>query len=314
LELAVDTTPMMTAALAAAEHGWHVFPLRPRAKRPALHGYDRCPRTGACATGHQGWEQRATVDPDRIRAAWSTGPFNIGLATGPSGLLVIDLDSAKPGETPPPPWDTEDGIKDGQDVLAALAELSGQALPANTFTVATPSGGIHLYYQAPDGIALRNTAGTLGWKIDTRAHGGYVVAPGSIVNGRRYEILADQPPALLPVWLLDKLRPAPLPAVPQRPVVAARSRTDRYLQAAIAGEVAKVHNATANRNATLYVAAVALGQLVAGGALSEDDARNELMGGAARHIGVQRFSEQEALRTIGSGLRKGANRPRAVAA
>jgi bifunctional DNA primase/polymerase-like protein len=312
--IAVDSTPLMTAALAAAERGWYVFPLRPGAKRPALHGYDRCPRTGACAIGHQGWEQRATRYYDRIRTAWSAGPFNVGLATGPSNLVVIDLDSAKPGEQPPAPWDTEDGIKDGQDVLAALAELSGQALPADTLTVATPSGGIHLYYQAPEGTALRNTAGTLGWKIDTRAHGGYVVAPGSIVDGRPYEILADQPPAPLPAWLLDRLRPAPLPAVPDRPVPVARSRRDRYVQAAINAEVARVHNATSNRNATLYVAAVALGQLAAGGTLTEEEARTALLGGAARHIGVQRFSEREALRTIDSGLRKGANRPRQVAA
>ncbi|MBP2321482.1 hypothetical protein JOF56_001867 [Kibdelosporangium banguiense] len=310
----MDSTPLMTAALAAAERGWHVFPLRPGAKRPALHGYDRCPRTGACQHGHQGWEQRATVDPQRIRAAWSNGPFNIGLATGPSGLVVIDLDSAKPGEQPPAPWDTEDGIQDGQDVLAALAELFGQALPADTLTVATPSGGLHLYYQAPQDIALRNTAGTLGWKIDTRAHGGYVVAPWSVVDGRQYEILADQPPAVLPTWLLDKLRPAPLPTTPERPVSVSRSRRDRYIDAAVAGEVSRVQNATSNRNATLYVAAVALGQLVAGGSLTENDARTALMSGAARHIGVQRFSEREALRTIASGLEKGANRARQVAA
>jgi hypothetical protein len=308
------TTSMLAAALAAAERGWHVFPLRPNTKRPALHGYDRCTRTGACESGHHGWEQRATTDQDRIRAAWSTGPFNVGLATGPSGLLVVDLDSAKPGEMPPAPWDSEEGIKDGQDVLAALAEHSGQALPADTLTVATPSGGVHLYYQAPEDIALRCTAGTLGWKIDTRAHGGYVVAPGSVVDGRPYTLIYDAEPARLPAWLLDKLRPAPLPATPQQPRRVVRSRKDRYLQAAIAGEVAKVHNATANRNATLYAASLALGQLVAGGALSEDDARTELMSAAARHIGVRRFSEREALNTIESGLRKGANRPRQVAA
>ncbi|GAB3915838.1 hypothetical protein GCM10029964_127860 [Kibdelosporangium lantanae] len=66
MEIAVDTSPFLTAAMAAAERGWHVFPLRPNTKTPALHGYNRCPRTGACANGHQGWEQRATrVSPHR---------------------------------------------------------------------------------------------------------------------------------------------------------------------------------------------------------------------------------------------------------
>jgi hypothetical protein len=82
-----------------------VFPLRPGTKRPALHRFDRCPRTGPCQHTHQGWERRATTDPDRIRAAWAASDHNIGLATGPSGLVVIDLDTATPSETPPEPWD-----------------------------------------------------------------------------------------------------------------------------------------------------------------------------------------------------------------
>ena len=47
----------------------------------------------------------------------------------------------------------------GSDVLATLCERHGQPWPGVTFTVATPSGGTHLYYTAPDGAGLRNTAG-----------------------------------------------------------------------------------------------------------------------------------------------------------
>ncbi|MGX1841378.1 bifunctional DNA primase/polymerase, partial [Streptomyces diastaticus] len=68
---------LLSAALAAAERGWPVFPLRPGGKRPALHPETRCPRTRACAGGHVTWERRATTDPDRIRAAWTTGDWNI---------------------------------------------------------------------------------------------------------------------------------------------------------------------------------------------------------------------------------------------
>ncbi|MFH9768891.1 bifunctional DNA primase/polymerase, partial [Streptomyces microflavus] len=71
-------TQLLTVALEAAERGWHVFPLRPRDKRPALHGETACPGTGECAAGHRKWEQRATTDPDRIRKAWSAGAFNVG--------------------------------------------------------------------------------------------------------------------------------------------------------------------------------------------------------------------------------------------
>lgn len=305
---------MLAVALAAVDRGWRVFPLRPGAKRPALHGYDRCPRTRACEQGHQGWEQRATTDPERIRAAWSTGAFNVGVATGPSGLVVVDLDAAKPGQTPPPPWSDVGGIRNGYDVLAALAAQSGHPTPTDTFTVATPSGGMHLYFTAPEDTALRNTAGTLGWKIDTRAHGGYVVGPGSVVEGRPYRIVCDTDPAPLPDWVAEQLRPAPLPTAPACPRPVGATRRARYLDAAIAAECDKVHHAPASqRNSTLFVAAVALGQLAAGGALSEHEVEDALLHAAARHIALGAYSEPQARATIRSGIRKGANRPRQVA-
>ncbi|HEX2301569.1 MAG TPA: bifunctional DNA primase/polymerase [Pseudonocardiaceae bacterium] len=306
------------AALAAAERGWRVFPLRPGIKRPALHRFDRCPRTGPCEHAHQGWEQRATTDPDRIRAAWTAAAFNIGLAAGPSGLVVIDLDAATPGETAPPPWD-QPGVSCGEDVLAVLAEQAGAPLPVDTLTVSTPSGGLHLYYRTPEGTALRNTQGDrgagLGWKIDTRAHGGYVLAPGSTVEGRPYTVVQDTAPAPLPGWLLERLQPAPLPPPPGKPRQVATSRRGRYLQAAIDVETAKVTEAPkGQRNAALYAAAVALGQLVAGGALTEAEVNEALMRAAGKHLACGAYSPRQASATIASGLRAGANRPREVAA
>jgi hypothetical protein len=192
------STPLLEIALSATARGWHVFPLWPGAKIPALHGHDRCPRTGDCAQRHAGWEQRATSDPARIRTAWARRNYNVGIASGPSGLVVIDLDIPKPGDDPPPDWVlATPGVRDGQDVLAVLAEQAGQPLPARTYTVATPSGGLHLYYQHPAGTALRNTSGDrgrgLGWKIDTRAHGGYVVAAGSVVPAGTYRVCTTRP-------------------------------------------------------------------------------------------------------------------------
>jgi hypothetical protein len=86
---------LLRAALDAAERGWHVFPLRSGTKRPALHGEQACTGIGECASGHRKWEQRVTTDLDRIRAAWSSAPFNVGIATSPSGLVVVDLDVPK---------------------------------------------------------------------------------------------------------------------------------------------------------------------------------------------------------------------------
>ncbi|MGW5006638.1 bifunctional DNA primase/polymerase [Streptomyces parvulus] len=253
---------LMRVALAAAQRGWHVFPLRPGTKRPALHGESACPRTGPCTGGHRKWEDRATTDPDRIRAAWERAPFNVGIATGPSGLLVVDLDVPKTNSSTDAPC--------GAATFKALCERTGQAVPC-TRTVRTASGGQHLYFTAPAAVRLHNTAGTLAPLVDTRAWGGYVVAAGSTIDGTRYEV---QGPALLrslPDWLKRALVP---PHPVNRPaVVRAAGRVHRpYVDAALAREMAAVTAAPeGRRNATLLRAARALGRFVASGDLTRDE-------------------------------------------
>ncbi|WP_129306569.1 bifunctional DNA primase/polymerase [Streptomyces sp. L2] len=295
-----DGSAQLTAALDAASRDWRVFPLIPSDKRPAVSE----------------WETRATADPDRITRAWSVGAFNVGIATGPSGLIVIDLDKPKhPGDTPPAAW-AEHGVTDGADVLAVLCERHGQPFPADTYTVGTWSGGTHLYFLAPEGEPLRNTAGDsargLGWKVDTRAWGGLVVGAGSTYDGHPYAVSNHGPVAPLPGWLAELLRPAPLP--PQRPMTVALSghgRRTAFLRSAINGEVQRVTGSGPHEhNNALYIAAVALGQLVSGGELSEADVTGWLVT-AALQVGQ---GEREARRTIASGLRAGARRPRRVAA
>jgi len=121
------------------------------------------------------------ISPD---CASGAGSYNVGIAPGPSGLLVIDLDAPKPGQVTPPRW-REPGISDGTGVLTVLCEEAGEPFPGETFTVRTGRGRLHLYFTAPPGTALRNASGEhggLGWLIDTRAHGGYILAPGSAVD------------------------------------------------------------------------------------------------------------------------------------
>jgi hypothetical protein len=311
---------LLRVALTIAGRGWPVFPLRPGGKRPTLHRADHCPGTGACAAGHQGWEQRATTDPERIRRAWSVGPgWNIGVATGPAGLVVVDLDvpdPTDPDDVPPPRW-ARLGATCGAEVLALLAAQAGQPFP-DTHTVETPSGGWHLVFLAPAGPGapqLRNTAGErgngLGWKVDTRAHGGYVVAAGSATPAGRYRVVDARDPVPLPDWLTQRLRPTPPPPPPEAPIAIGGNRNDRYLAAAIRGERQRVLEAPpGQRNHSLYLAAVALGQLVAGGALPDHDARAELRAAADPHIAAAAYSALQAEKTISSGLRAGARRPR----
>ena len=157
---------------------------------------------------------------------------------------------------------------------------------AATWTVATPRGGTHLYYRTPPGVRLRNTAGTLAPRIDTRADGGYVVAPGTVLPGGGYELVDDTDPPELPGWLVQALtaRPAAALSAP-----AQRPYTDvgGYVGAAVAGECDKVRRAPAGRhNAVLCRAAYALGQLVGAGLLEHTVARAELVSAGGFLIGA----------------------------
>ncbi|GGR26038.1 bifunctional DNA primase/polymerase [Streptomyces netropsis] len=254
-------------ALHAAANGWPVFPLRPGSKRPALHGESRCPRTGACADGHAKWEDRATTDPEQIRRCWETGPFNAGIATGPAGLVVVDLDVPK----------NDKGMKDmpcGMTTFTALCERAGQPVPT-THTVRTPSGGSHLYFRSPEGARLGNTAGTLGALIDTRAWGGYVVASGSITPQGAYEIDDPAPVGPLPAWLASLLNPARTPQTP--PTVHVPRNVPAYVAAALRNEAAAVAGAwEGTRNLTLVRAARALGRFVASGDLDRGTVQDAL--------------------------------------
>jgi hypothetical protein len=259
---------LLAGALAAAGRGWHVFPLLPGAKRPARPNHRAAECTGTdprCRNGHTGWDARATTDQNRIRRAWSsdTPAYGLGIACGPSGLVVVDLDTHKPDAEIPEPWNRF-GIRTGEDVLDHLAGARGGTI-TSTYTVRTPSGGTHLYYTAPDGVRYGNTAGTIGWLVDTRAHGGYVVAAPTTIGASSYVVTDDRPPAPLPLFLLDLLstqrHTAPSgPAAEPKRLDARADRVPAYVAAAVNGEVAKVTAAMPGQhNHTLFCAAVALG-------------------------------------------------------
>ncbi|MFJ4315808.1 bifunctional DNA primase/polymerase [Streptomyces lavendulae] len=265
---------LLNAALAAAHRGWPVIPLRPRTKVSALHGEDRCPGTGDCTGGHAKPEHRATTDPDRIRSAWATRPYNIGLATGPAGLVVIDLDPPKPSDPP--------GTLSGAQILDALCQATGQQVPP-THTVTTPSGGLHLYFTAPAGIVMRCTQGLLGRHIDTRAWGGYVAAPGSTTPTGTYAVTDDRPVAPLPGWLHAKLTEPPrIKASPLYPLIARPAgRRAAYAGAALRNEERAVAEAPeGTRNTALVRAARALGRLIASGDLDHTVVEEALSRGA----------------------------------
>lgn len=249
---------LLSAALGAAGRGWPVIPLRPGSKVPALHGATRCPRTGDCAGGHRTFEQRATTDPARIERCWTAGPFNVGIATGPAGLLVVDLDTVKATD--------EKGAPDGAANFLALCERAGQPVPV-TRTIRTARGGRHLYFNASPGVRLGNTAGTLAPKVDTRGWGGQVVAPGSRTPDGPYTVLDDHPVANLPEWLQNALTGPQKPAKgPIRPTLTRDA--PRLAAVVLDREVTAVATACeGGRNAQLLASVRAVGRFVAWGDL-----------------------------------------------
>lgn len=293
--------PLLAAAQRAAASGWAVFPVRPCGKTPAV----------------EDWENRATTDPDRITTWWSTAPWNVGLAAGPSGLIVIDLDIDHDAMT--------FGAKDGAAALRRLATDLGQDPPWDTLTVSTPSGGRHLYFRQPDDVELRNTQGTLGPKIDTRGHGGYVLAAGSRgPDHHRYRVLRDLPVTPLPEWLQLALTiPPPPTATTAAPVnggrvdahlpVVSAARTEAYLRAVVGGETRAVTAAQVGaRHDTLLRAARRLGHWVGSGALTHADAYAELAAAASGYLGVFGYTARQVDRDITDGLAYGAARPRHI--
>jgi hypothetical protein len=280
--------PLLGWALYLAAMGWHVFPLAPMTKRqPAV----------------KDWENRATTDPERITQCWTVGRWNIGVATGPSGLVVPDLDMPKDGEPGP----------DGETALTALAAELGGPLP-DTYTVSTPSGGKHLYYLAPAGTRLRNTAKKICANVDTRAWGGYVVGPGSITEQGGYELVDDTNPVELPGWLVQANVEKPTAAY-SAPVQIRSTDAGAYGAAALRGEAQRVRDAQptapGGHNEVLASAAYTIGRKVGAAIIDHTTARAELITAGETLIGSAHWppNAHEVARVVDAGLAAGARNP-----
>jgi hypothetical protein len=168
-------------ALAHAAEGFAVFPLLP---------WPLGDKGSEGKTPRVRYKQWSTRDPETIAAHWRKYPDdNVAIYTGAEDAptLVIDVDTKKG--------------KDGNDALLAL-ELEGFNLP-DTRTVETPTGGKHLYLRVSR--PLKQGANVLGPGVDTRSRGGFVVAPGSTIDGKAYEWTNAGAPLLpAPDWLIGR--------------------------------------------------------------------------------------------------------------
>lgn len=269
---------MLDFALGYAARGWYVFPCDGKIPRTP-HGV-----------------KDATRSVDVIAAWWKRWPdANIAIACGMSGLMALDVDGGEAG-------------------VASLRALGDLPL---TLTALTGSGGLHFYFLRPEGEKWGSTARRVP-HLDTRCDGGYVIAPPSIhpETKRSYSWENGAPVAPFPQKLIDAFYPpkAVPPSTSASPMVSLFTRPTRvvpsaYAQRALDEECRRVREAPeGTRNHTLNRAAFSVGQLIGANLLDEADAERELWN-AAMAAGLE---EDEARKTIASGLRDGKKQPRQV--
>ncbi|MFJ1796579.1 bifunctional DNA primase/polymerase [Kitasatospora griseola] len=330
-----------------ASQGWPVHPLTPRSKLPAAN-CSRCAARGHTADGCPCLPARrwchgflaAVTDPDTIASWWSANPaFGVGVACGPAGLVVIDVDAHTspvparnrllPGIDIPDHVDLT-GLANGFHTLALLAALRGQPSPADdttTLRVRTPSGGTHIWYRAHPHLPVRSSAGSgktraLAWQVDIRAHGGYIIAPGTTTTAGTYTVIGDtKTPAPLPTWLAgellrthhaDRPSPAPAPGPPPRArqavsASAGHTGAPRALTTLLddVRACASVSEGT-GFSEKLNRAAFTAGGLVAAGFLADSRAE-DLLHEAARAARPDQHRRSESI--IRSALAAGARQP-----
>ena len=351
--------PSLHLALSLAELGWHVLPLTWTKKRP-LANCDRCePRRGKPAHDPAGcpcspagrWchgVRAATIDPDRLTTWWTTEPRAVpGVATGPSGLCLVDIDTDHeplpetlathllPGidlraeDIPADSWSTRARFRDGRDSLSLLARLRARtnAWPSaeehRPVSVATPSGGRHLWYRTPaPGLhqVIANTRKTrpygLAWQVDIKAGRSYGIAPGATVAAGPYKPLMGHPAnvGVMPPWLATEVvrvasrpppEPTPIPAPERRRSVAANARALAYINAVLANRLPQIRQLREGRRTELAALAFRIGGHLAATGIEPGDIPQQLIdAGCAAGLTYRRAES-----AVNSSLANGRNRP-----
>ncbi|MCX2728806.1 bifunctional DNA primase/polymerase [Saccharopolyspora sp. NFXS83] len=295
-------TTSLELATWLARHGLHVFPLRPGSKRP-FGNCTRCkaeqcvPADCSCLTTDRPCHGylSASTDLGQIRRWWSRAPrANVGISTGPSGLVVLDLDR-KPKPAASAAHDVPTSVANGLEALHAITAAEGVIWP-ETLTVETPSEGRHLYFLAPDGLEVGSDAtGRVGHQIDIRADGGYVVAPGCEITappedrfGRYERVSFGIEIASLPEWLKPRVaRPAPViepVTAPNLPPGPSGDHAPGYWRRVWDAELHKVETRDGERWRLVYASARRLANLAVHDAApwSEHDAIGALVDAAIR--------------------------------
>ena len=119
----------------------------------------------------------ATTDLSAIDTWWYENPgFNLAICPANSNLFVLDID---PG-----------------------ADLTILDRIPPTYTVRTPRGGYHFYFEGTG----PTTTGKVAQHIDTRSIGGYALVPPSVTADGAYTLESDIDYAELPAWITEGIK------------------------------------------------------------------------------------------------------------
>jgi Bifunctional DNA primase/polymerase, N-terminal len=259
-------------AVQYARLGWRVHPCRPGEKLPIF----------------KGWPERATTDPTLIGRWWGRTPeANIGVATGSSsGIFVLDVDGPE-----------------GERALVDLERRHGPMPDLYPMQWTGSGTGWQAFFVYPEGRTIRNSAGRLGAKLDTRGEGGYIVVPPSLhPSGNRYRWALERGPALIPPepappWLVELLDPPPQPVTERPASVSSTACSDRYLEKALTTELKLTARALeGERNEQLFESAVSLLRFVADGRLPKAAVTIDLRD-AAISAGLDKIEIERTLRS-----------------
>lgn len=250
--------------------------------------------------------------------------------------LLIDVDAGQPVDQ-----SSTQAEKDNASLLGEKIreDLSAQGWPAPV--VVDSGNGWHLLYRidlpsTPEVQTILRTflkalaeryAAFAPAKVDTAVHNAARIAkmPGTWArkgantperpHRMAWIAYAPEHPGIVPASMIEAASTAraPEPALPENVsrlfLRASEGHGRAYARKALENECAAVCMApVGQRNNTLNKAAFSLGQLVAAGAILEGEVRSELVFAAVR-VGL---GEDEASKTVRSGLEAGKEKPRAI--
>ncbi|WP_436992812.1 phage/plasmid primase, P4 family [Streptomyces sp. enrichment culture] len=141
---------------------------------------------------YKGWPDLAMTDPEEVEEMWRSfaphGWQNIALTL--ANFTVVDVDPKNGG-------------------TASLAKLEadyGPLPPTRTHHTASGPDSLHFIYRADPARPLKSAPLDPGRYpgIDIKTgRGSLIVAPGSVIGGKQYEVVSDRDPTVAPPWLSE---------------------------------------------------------------------------------------------------------------